>query len=194
MAAHTKGDIYPNIDLSVEMMLKMKMGKDRDKDDKLRICKLSNFELNQVRYFLESLPSALINKGDTKPIILETGFSRSANGFKYDFVEGTLMQLCHTQLMDIIGDYLESTNEATIHYEVINNDEKVSIPEGTGLFMTDLKCRLLIPQDNFMDIQRLNKPEVPFAVNWENSILKISDQVTITINCEHTTHLTMLQD
>ena len=75
------------------MMLKMKMRKDRGKYGKLRICKLSNFELNQVRYFLESLPSALINKGDTKPIILDTGFSRSDTRFKVIFVKGTILHI-----------------------------------------------------------------------------------------------------
>ena len=42
--------------------------------------------LNQVRYVLESLPSDLLNKGDTETIILDTGFSRIDTGFIDDFV------------------------------------------------------------------------------------------------------------
>ena len=52
--------------------------------------------------------------------------------------------------MDGIGSSLEETHEGTLHYEVINDKGKVSVLEGNGLFIPDLKCRLLIPQDNFM--------------------------------------------
>ena len=79
--------------------------------------------------------------------------------------------------MDIIGASLESTNDGTLHYEVINNEGKVIVLEGVGVFMYDLKCRLLRPQDHFMDIQRLKKPEVSFTMIWDNSLLKLSDQV-----------------
>ena len=72
-------------------MLKMKFSESRGKDGKPKICKLSDFELNQVRSFLESLPSALLKKGDTKSTILDTGCYRSATGFKYEFLKGTLV-------------------------------------------------------------------------------------------------------
>ena len=55
-------------------MLKTKPRKDRGKDVKLKICKLSDFELHQVIYVLDILPSALLNKGDTKPTILDTDY------------------------------------------------------------------------------------------------------------------------
>ena len=88
---------------------------------------------------MESLTSALLDKGDTKPIILDTGCSRSATGFRYDFVEGSLVRLRHTHLMDGIGASLESTHEGNLHYEVINDKGKVSVMEGTGIFMPELK-------------------------------------------------------
>ena len=69
----------------------MKLRKNRDKDDILRISKLIDFGLHQVRYVLDIIPSTLINKGDTKPIILDTGFSRSDTGFRDDLVEGNLV-------------------------------------------------------------------------------------------------------
>ena len=65
------------------------------------------------------------------------------------------MQLCHPQLMDGIGAYLEKTDEVTLEYDVINDEGKISFLEGTGLFIPDLKVILLIPQDHFMDLLRL---------------------------------------
>ena len=52
MAASTKADGIPNIDLSGERMLKMKLIKSRGKDCMLKIFKLSELELQQVRYVL----------------------------------------------------------------------------------------------------------------------------------------------
>ena len=84
MDTSSKASIVLNIDLIGEIMLNMKLRKDRYKDYILRISKLSDFGLHQVRYVLEIIPSTLINKGDTNPIILYTGFYKSATGFRYD--------------------------------------------------------------------------------------------------------------
>ena len=66
--------------------------------------------------------------------------------------------------MDRIGDSLEATYELTIQYEVITNKGKFSALEGTGIFIPELKCRLLIPQDNFMELQILENIEGSFTV------------------------------
>ena len=52
MAVSTKYSGVLNIDLSVERMLNKKLSKSRGKDGKLKICKLSYFELQQVIYVL----------------------------------------------------------------------------------------------------------------------------------------------
>ena len=85
-------------------MLKTKLRKPRGKYGMLRIWKLSELELQQVISILESIPSDLLNKGDTKNIILENGLSRSDTGFRYYFVEGTLVNLFHNHGMDGIDD------------------------------------------------------------------------------------------
>ena len=54
--------------------MKMKLRKFRGNDDKLKILKLRAAELHQVRYVFENLPSYLLNKGDTKPTILDTDY------------------------------------------------------------------------------------------------------------------------
>ena len=94
------------------------------------------------------------------------------------------MQLWYPHLMNVIGASLETTHEVTLHYEVINNEEKVTVLEGTGIFLTDLKCRLLSPQDNFMEIKRLKNPELSFTVTWYRYLLKLFDQVSIGVFCE----------
>ena len=108
-------------------MLNMKLIKSRGEDVKLKIYKLINFELNQVISVLEIIPSDLRNNGDTKPILLDTGCSKSSTGFKEDFLEGTLVQLFHTYLMDGICASLESTHELTLHKKIINDEEEFSV-------------------------------------------------------------------
>ena len=107
-------------------------------------------------------------------------------------MEGNLARILNSHLIDIIDVSLEVTNDGTFHYEVINYEEKVSVPEGTGIFMPELKCRIYIPQDHFIDYQRIKKPESSFTVTWNKSVLNLSDQVTINVNHDHTTNLTML--
>ena len=96
--------------------------------------------------------------------------------------------------MDEIVSSLEADHEVILNCEVINDDGKVSVLKGNGIFMPDLKCRLLIPQDHFMKLQRLNNPKFSFTTTLDKSILKLSDQVPITIHYEKTTGLQMLHD
>ena len=84
------------------------------------------------------------------------------------------------------------THELTLHYEVINNEEKFSDLEGTVIFMPELKCRLLIPQYHLMELQRLNNPEVSFTMTWYKSVLELSYQVPITIHYEQIAHIPVL--
>ena len=82
-------------------------------------------------------------------------------------MESTLVQICHTRLMEGIGASLEETHELTLNYEVINCEVFVSVLEGTGILMPDLKCMILSHKDNIMDLQRLKNPDVPYTVTWE---------------------------
>ena len=86
---------------------------------------MSDFELNQSIHILESLTSDLLKKDDNKPILLYTGCSRSATGFRDDSVEGTLVRLCHPYQIDGISAQLEATHKGTIHYEENNDEGKV---------------------------------------------------------------------
>ena len=65
-----------------------------------------------------------------------------------------------------ISAYLEDTHDVTLHYEVINDEGKVSVLEVTVLFMPDLKYILLIPQDNFIELQIFENPEGSFTMSW----------------------------
>ena len=69
MDASDKSVSLNNIDLSGDRMLKMNMRKARGKYGNLKIYKLCTFELKQVISVLESLPSDLLNNGNTKSII-----------------------------------------------------------------------------------------------------------------------------
>ena len=102
MADTAKASGVPTIELTVERIMKNTMRKAIGKYNMMNICKLIDFELHKVRSVFDSVHSYLLNKGDTKPIILDTGFSISINGFRYSFVEGTPVKLFHTHLMDNI--------------------------------------------------------------------------------------------
>ena len=125
---------------------------------------------------------ALLNKGDTNPIFLDTGFYRNYTLFRDDLVEGALARLFHAHLMDGIGASLESNHEGTLHHKVIHNEGKVSVLEVTGIFMPELKGILLIPHDNFMELQRLNNPETSFNVTCKKYFLNLYDKLPITIH------------
>ena len=77
---------------------------------------------------------------------------------------------------------------------MINDKGNVSVLEDNGLIMPELKCRLLRPQDHFIELQILEKLEGSFPVTWDNSVLNLSYHVIITINYEQTTHILMLHD
>ena len=68
--------------------------------------------------------------------------------------------------MDGISAYLEATHDITLHYEVINDEGKFLILEGTVIFMPNTKCRMLSPQDHFMDLEILGNSEGSFTVTW----------------------------
>ena len=85
------------------------------------------------------------------------------------------MRLCNTNLMDGIFASLEETHEVTLNYEMINDEGKFLVLEGTGIFIPDFKCRVFSPYNNFMEPQRLNNLEVSFTVTWEKYVPKISD-------------------
>ena len=108
-------------------------------------------------------------------------------------MEGTLVRLCHPHLMDKIGAPFEANNDETLHYEVINDKGEVSVLEGTGLFMPDLKCRILIPQDNFIDLQRLKRSEVSLTLTWDKYFLNLSEQVPITIHYDQKNHFLVMR-
>ena len=94
--------------------------------------------------------------------------------------------------MGDIGVSLEATYEVTLQYEVNNDEVGVSVLERTILFMPDLKCRLLIPRDHFMNLQILKNPEGSFTVTCYKSVIKLSDQVPINVDYYQTTHLTKI--
>ena len=66
--------------------------------------------------------------------------------------------------MDGTSDPFEENHEVTIKYKVIIDEGNVSVLEGTDIFMPDIKCKILSPQDNLMYIQRLDNPEGYFTV------------------------------
>ena len=74
----------------------------------------------------------------------------------------------------------------------MNEDGNVSVLEVNVIFMPELKCRLFIPQDHFMELQRINNQEVSFTMTWYKSVLELSYQVPITIHYEQIAHIPVL--
>jgi hypothetical protein len=55
----------------------------------LKAHKLSAMDLQPIQNVLEALPSSLLQKGDVKPLIVDTGCSQTVTGFANYFVPGT---------------------------------------------------------------------------------------------------------
>ena len=106
MDASYNASSVPNTDLSGEMIMNINLRKIIGKYGMLKIFILSDLELQKVRTVLKSLLSDLLDKYSTKPIILDTDWSKSATGFRDDFVEATLVQILHTHLMYGIDESL----------------------------------------------------------------------------------------
>jgi hypothetical protein len=64
-------------------------------------------DLQQVHNVLEALPYDLLHQGDIKPLIVDTGCSRSVTGIADDFFPSTLKSLCHPNWMDGIDAILK---------------------------------------------------------------------------------------
>jgi Reverse transcriptase (RNA-dependent DNA polymerase) len=111
---------------------------------------------------------------------MDTGCSYVTSGFEADF-GGTLETLSSPLQLDGIGGSLFATKRGRFRYEVINDDGKIEILEGTGYYMPELKCRLFSPQVWAQELEETGKGTSSFSVNHKHGILSLPSGSTLTI-------------
>ena len=182
LVASNLADSMPHLELKTASDLSKKVRRKRGKNGMLMTGKLSEPERIAIRKAVASLPDDLLEKGDAKLVIVDTGCTESASGDENDFVPGTLQPMKHGVALEGIGGSLEATHRGMIRYEVVMDSGEVQVLEAPGLFMPKLKCRLFSPQayaayrkDKYDDM------DWSYTVNWAGSkfVFKGGDVFTI---------------
>ena len=166
-----------------------KLKKKLDRTGMLMTAKLTHTEIDDVRKTLESLPKGLLQSDDMKPLIIDTGCSKTVSGFIDDFVPESLKDLDSPNQMEGIGGSLTATKEGKVRYEVINDSGEISVIETNAFYMPKLKCRLFSPQTYLAEFQDENM-EVSFT--YKKMKLKINKKETISVDYNEKTRLPIL--
>ena len=139
-------DTMPYIDLLTEKPLTAQLKKRRGKNGLLMTAKLTESELEFVREAVASLSGSLVQEGDSKMVIVDTGCTVTASGDKTDFEPCSLMKLKDCWALEGIGSALKATHKGNIRFEVVTDDGNIEVLRMEGYYMPDLKCRLFSPQ------------------------------------------------
>jgi hypothetical protein len=92
--------------------------------------------------YLGRFAFVLLHQGDIKPLIVDTGCSRSVTGFADDFFPGTLKILCHPNWMDGI-DAILKLGQTSLYYQFGEWIKSIKKPPGSAIKYSD-RCKLLI--------------------------------------------------
>ncbi len=193
MAALNKVYSIPPIELDSNKRLKKSLRRKLSKQGVLLTAKLSQEEAARVRKAVSYLPQSLVKEGDMKPLIVDSGASCHATGFKNDFIPGTLKSLDDPVSMDGIGATLKATHKGVLKYEFVKDDGTLGTFEGYGLYLPDMSCRLFSPQI-YLEAHKktFGKPPGHFEIHWDHSCFAFTDGSMVTMQFDNTTHLPIL--
>ena len=151
------------------------------------VLQTNNLTPEQRDYVLDALhamPQELQNPGDSFYLVIDSGCTSTASGFKEDFVPGSLHDLEQSVSMSGIAGGLAIKQEGTLRCEVQLDDGSVKEITTRALYVPGLKNRLLSPQHYF---KQLMDDKATFCVNWKGGILKWGDGKTMSMPlCEQT--------
>ena len=115
----------------------------KGKRARLMMNKLGSDDQEQVLTALTSLPDKLIDDGDLRSAIIDTGSSYNATGFDSDFVPGSLTDLPEPIKLDGIAGSLTATKQGTLRHTVLSDAGTEEGLEMTGIYMPGLNTRPL---------------------------------------------------
>jgi Reverse transcriptase (RNA-dependent DNA polymerase) len=159
---------------------------------KLLMTRLNIDEQNSILQALKSLPDTLLDPGDLKSVIADTGASFNATGYKEDFEPGSLKSLAVPIKLDGIAGSLMATHEGNIQSTVLTdcgNSETLSMH---GLYMPGLETRLMSPQLYFQQLKKAGKGEGEYTVRADTSFIRLPSGKTISLGYDPVTNLPML--
>ena len=182
LIAMKMADTMPYMDLLTEKPLTAQLKKRRGKNGLLMTAKLTESELEFVREAVASLSGSLVQEGDSKMVIVDTGCTVTASGDKTDFEPCSLMKLKDSWALEGIGGALKATHKGIIRYEVVTDDGNIEVLRMEGYYMPDLKCRLFSPQAYALyRKEHLGDHDWTYALNWAGSEFKFQDGNVVSI-------------
>ena len=182
LIAMKMADTMPYMDLLTEKPLTAQLKKRRGKNGLLMTAKLTESELEFVREAVASLSGSLVQEGDSKMVIVDTGCTVTASGDKTDFEPCSLMKLKDSWALEGIGGALKATHKGIIRYEVVTDDGNIEVLRMEGYYMPDLKCRLFSPQAYALyRKEHLGDHDWTCTLNWAGSEFKFQDGNVVSI-------------
>ena len=182
LIAMKMADTMPYMDLLTEKPLTAQLKKRRGKNGLLMTAKLTESELEFVREAVASLSGSLVQEGDSKMVIVDTGCTVTASGDKTDFEPCSLMKLKDSWALEGIGGALKATHKGIIRYEVVTDDGNIEVLRMEGYYMPDLKCRIFSPQAYALyRKEHLGDHDWTYALNWSGSEFKFQDGNVVSI-------------
>ena len=109
VAMHIAADV-PQVEISTHRALCCKL-RPHVKCGFLNVAALTADEKAQVLDAVKQFPNKLLQTGDLKTLVCDTGASSSVSGFKDDFIEGTLTKLDRPKYFDGIAGMKQATHK-----------------------------------------------------------------------------------
>ena len=164
----------------------------RGHNKKLLMTKLAPDEQACVLQALKALPDTLLDSGDLKSSIIDTGASFHATGYLSDFVPGSLKELHQPLKLDGIAGSLTATKEGTLRHIVLSDSGTEEILEMNGVYMPGLETRLISPQLLLKQLQAEGHGEGEYVVQANTSFLRLPNKRVVTLGYDSLTNLPML--
>ena len=152
--------------------------------------RLTDPDLQLVRALHAEDPSGIQVNGDGFFTVFDSGASYCANGFKEDFVPGSLRSLSQPITLDGIAGDLTFEQEGTVHYEWISADGQVIQKDVRSLYNPKLSIRLISPQVMLDD---LADDKSMFVVQRRRASFIWDKEGTVPIPIHSVTRLPVIQ-
>ena len=194
LIAIKKAGSIPHIDIVGNKSVFKALQKRRGKNGLLMTGKLKESELAIVREAILALPGTLINEGDVKPVIVDTGCTVSASGDLTDFIPDSMSEIKEAIALEGIGGSLQVTQKGTLRYEVVLDNGDIQVITTPGMYMPDLKIRLFSPQAHADHREKVNGDKIwEFKLNWAGSKFHFAPGKELSISNDPSLKLPTLQ-
>ena len=138
-------DSIPNIYLLQEKSFKKELRSHGGNHGLLITGNINSAAIENLCVVLEASNIHILKYDDYFELIFYTGCPKVVTLNLIDFVSGYLTKLDEPMAMDGIEGFLVATQKGRVRYEVINDDDGLSILEFEGYFCPDIKVQPFYP-------------------------------------------------